>query len=86
MTFVPVGFLANQVQCWSPVFVSFLAISLEPPQIMTKSFLVNFSVSKFIAEVIVSGIALDFEIPKTPYELPRWLQASPNSLLCDYHQ
>jgi hypothetical protein len=38
---------------------------------MTKSFLVNFSVSKFIAEVIVSGIALDFEIPKTPYELPR---------------
>jgi hypothetical protein len=59
-------------------------MSLEPPQIMTKSFLVNFSISEFIAEVFASGIALGFEIPKTPYEL--LLQASLSSLLCDYHQ
>ena len=31
---------------------------------MTKSFLVKFSVSEFIAEVIASGIALGFEIAK----------------------
>jgi hypothetical protein len=53
---------------------------------MTKSFLVKFSVSEFIAEVIVSGIELGFESPKTPYELPRQLQASLSSLLCDLHQ
>jgi len=53
---------------------------------MTRSFLAKFSVSEFIAEVIVSGIALGFENPKTPYELPRQLQASLSSLLCDCRQ
>jgi hypothetical protein len=38
---------------------------------MTKSFLAKFSVSEYIIEVIGTRLALGFEIPKTPYELPR---------------
>jgi hypothetical protein len=38
---------------------------------MIKSFLAKFSVSKYIIEVIASMLALGFEIPKTPYEIPR---------------
>ena len=46
-------------------------VSLETPQIMTKSLLAKFPVSKYIIEEIASRLALGFEIPKTPHELPR---------------
>jgi len=38
---------------------------------MTKSLLAKFPVSKYIIEEIASRLALGFEIPKTPHELPR---------------
>jgi hypothetical protein len=66
--------------CFCIIFSYILRTSTSYDQ----SFLINFTISEFIAELVISGIALSFEIPNTQYELP--LQASPSSLLCDYQQ